>query len=94
MDHDRDAITLTYEHKGQSESFTGVFKRPLEVVDQDGQHTKSKTHLQIGDYLTVYYIARGLKYTMREDDGKRHTRVADDNLIFKIKLLPPPKNQH
>src|SRR5258708_35526645 len=48
VDHEKDAITLEYEHKGKVESFTGVFKRPLEVVDQDGQPTKTQTHLQIG----------------------------------------------
>ena len=94
MDHEKDAITLKYEHKGEVESFTGVFKHPLEVVDQDGKSTKTQTHLQIGDQLIVYYIAKGLKYSMREDDGKRHTYVASDNLIFKIKFLPPPKHKH
>lgn len=94
VDHEKDAITLEYEHKGKIESFTGVFKRPLEVVDQDGQPTKTQTHLQIGDSLTVYYIAQGRNYSMREDDGKRHKRVATDNLIFKIKLLASPKHKH
>jgi hypothetical protein len=93
VDHEKDAITLEYEHKGKVESFTGVFKHPLEVVDQDRKTTKTQTHLQIGDQLTAYYIARGLKYTMREDDGKRHTYVASDNLVFAIKLLPPPKHK-
>jgi hypothetical protein len=94
LDHEGDAITLTYEHKGKSENFIGVFKHPLEVVDQYGQPTKTQTHLQIGDGLTVYYIAQGKNYSMREDDGKRHKRVATDNLIFKIKLLAPPKDKH
>jgi hypothetical protein len=92
VDHEKDGITLQYEHKGTSESFSAVFKHPLEVVDQDGRPTKA--HLQIGDPLIVYYIAQGLKYTMRENDGKRHTYLASDNLIFKIKLLPPPKQSH
>lgn len=94
VDHERDAFTLTYEHKGDSENFTGVLKRPVEIVDQDGQPIKTQTRIQIGDNLTVYYIAQGLKYTMREEDGKRHTHVASDNLIFKVKLLPPPKQKH
>ena len=94
VDHEKNAITLEYKHKGKVESFSGVLKRPLEVVDQDGQPTKTQTHLQIGDYLAVYYIAQGLKYSMREDDGKRHTHVASDNLVFKIKLLPPPQQKH
>jgi hypothetical protein len=33
VDHEKDAITLTYVHKGKSKNFTGVFKHPLEVVD-------------------------------------------------------------
>jgi len=94
VNHEKDAITLEYEHKGEVKTFTGVFKHPLEVVDQDGKPAKTQSHLQIGDQLTVYYIAQGLKYSMREDDGKRHTYVASDNLIFKIKLLPPPKHKH
>jgi hypothetical protein len=93
LDHERDAIRLTYEHKGKSENFTGVFKHPLEVMDQDGRPAKGQTHLQIGDSLTVYYIAQGRNYSMSEDDGKRPKRVATDNLIFKIKLLPPPKHK-
>jgi len=93
VDHEKGAITLEYEDKGKAESFTGIFKHPLEVVDQDGQPTKTRTHLQVGDRLTAYYIAQGSKYSMRGDDGKRHANVADDNLIFKIKLLPPPKQK-
>lgn len=93
VDHERDAITLTYEHKGKVENFTGVFKRPVEVVDQDGGPIKAQTPLNIGDSLTVYYVAQGRDYSMREDDGKRHKRVATDNLVFKIKLLPPPKHK-
>ena len=94
VDHEKDAITLTYEHKGKSENFTGLFKRPLEVVDQDGQHTHTQTHLQLGDNLTVYYISQGRKYSITESDGKIHKYVANDNLIFKIMLLPPPKTKH
>jgi hypothetical protein len=80
VDHDKDAITLTYEHKGKSASFTGVFKHPLGVVDQYGKPTRA--HLQIGDGLTAYYM-----------NGKKHDGVVEDNLIFKIKLLPPPKHK-
>jgi hypothetical protein len=80
VDHDRDAITLTYEHKGKTETFTGVFKHPLEVVDQYDH--AAKAHLQIGDGITAYYI-----------NGKKNKGVVTDNLIFKIKLLPPPKNK-
>jgi hypothetical protein len=94
VDHEKDAITLTYEHKGKSENFTGLFKRPLEVVDDYGQPTHAQTHLQVGDKLTVYYISQGRKYSTMESDGKRHNYVASDNLIFKIMLLPPPKTKH
>jgi hypothetical protein len=80
VDHEKDAITLTYEHKGKSENFTGVFKHPLEVLDQYGQPTK--THLQLGDSLTAYYI-----------NGKKNKSVVTDNLIFKIKLLALPKHK-
>ena len=91
IDHAKDAFTLTYEHKGKTENFTGVLKRPIEIVDADGEPTKTQTHIQIGDSLTVYYIAQGRKYSMKKEDGKRHEDVANENLIFKIKLLPPPK---
>jgi hypothetical protein len=94
VEHEKNAITLEYEHKDKVETFTGILKPPLEVVDQEGQPTKTRTHLQIGDRVTAYYIAQGLKYSMREGDGTRHTHVAGDNLIFKIKLLPPPKSRH
>ena len=80
VDHEKDAITLTYEHKGKSETFTAVLKHPLEVVDQNGQ--PAKAHLQLGDSLTAYYI-----------NGKKSKGVVTDNLIFKIKLLPPPKHK-
>jgi len=93
VDHEKDAITLIYEHKDKTENFTGILKRPLEVVDENGQPTKAQTHLNIGDRITVYYIAQGRNYSMREDDGKRHKRVAADNLVFKIKLLPPAKHK-
>ncbi|HTA23424.1 MAG TPA: hypothetical protein VK763_07815 [Terriglobales bacterium] len=80
VDHDKDAITLTYEHKGKTESFTGVLKHPLEVVDQYDH--PAKAHLQLGDGITAYYI-----------NGKKNKGVVSDNLIFKIRLLPPPKNK-
>jgi hypothetical protein len=80
VDHEKDAITLTYEHKGKSETFTAVLKHPLEVVDPNGQ--PAKAHLQLGDSLTAYYI-----------NGKKSKGVVTDNLIFKIKLLPPPKHK-
>jgi hypothetical protein len=80
VDHDKGAITLTYEHKGKTESFTGVLKHPLEVVDQNDR--PAKVHLQIGDAITAYYI-----------NGKKNKDVVTDNLIFKIKLLPPPKSK-
>ena len=92
MDHDRGALTLSYEHKGKSENFTGVLKHPVEIVDQDGQPIKAATHLQVGDRLTVYYIAQGVKYSTKEGD-KRHDEVANENLIFKIKLLTPPNKK-
>jgi hypothetical protein len=94
VDHEKDAITLTYEHKGKTENFSGLFKRPLEVVDQDGKPTHAQTHLQLGDNLTVYYISQGRKYSIAESDGKIPKYVANDNLIFKIMLLPPPKTKH
>lgn len=34
FDPDKGTITLTYEHKGKVESFTGVFKQVVQVVDQ------------------------------------------------------------
>lgn len=80
IDHEKDSITLTYEHKGKSETFTGVFKHPLEVVDEDGHPSKVRIHLQTGDRITAYYIVQGPK------DSK-------ENLIFRIKLLPPD-NKH
>jgi hypothetical protein len=55
---------------------------------------RPETHLQLGDNLTVYYISQGRKYSITESDGKIHKYVANDNLIFKIMLLPPPKTKH
>jgi hypothetical protein len=80
VDHEKDAITLTYERKGKRETFTGVFKHPLQVVDEYGR--PAKAHLRVGDSLTAYYV-----------NGKKHDGIVDDNLIFKIKLLPPPKHK-
>jgi hypothetical protein len=80
VDHEKDAITLTYEHKGKTETFTGVFQHPLEVVDQYDR--PAKAHLQLGDSLTAYYV-----------NGKKNKGVVADNLIFKIKLQPAPNHK-
>jgi hypothetical protein len=88
FDRDKGIITLTYEHKGKVQTSTGVIKPPLQVVDEKGNAAPAQVRVQVGDRLTAYYMAKGQKYSVKEG-SKRHDEVADDNLIFEIKLLPP-----
>jgi hypothetical protein len=84
-------ITLTYEHRGKVETFAGVIKPPVQVIDKSGNRSPAQVHLKVGDRITVYYIKEGLKYSTKEG-GKEHTEVANSNLIFQIKLLDPRKH--
>jgi hypothetical protein len=88
FDRDKGIITLTYEHKEKVETFTGALKPPLQIVDENGNAAPAQVRVQVGDRLTAYYIAKGQKYSVK-DGSKRHDEVANDNLIFEIKLLSP-----
>jgi len=55
-------ITLAYEHKGKAESFTGITKPPVRVLDKDGSPVPAQTRLKIGDRITVYYLTDGKKH--------------------------------
>ncbi len=79
-------LNLRYEHKGKVETFTGVLKPPVHFVDEQGNTLGPQVHVEAGDRITAYYIAKGLKYPVKEGDKKRE-EVANDNLIFRIKLL-------
>lgn len=86
VDHDKSMITLEYAHKNKVESFTGVLKPPVGVVDQYGNPVKPPIHIQAGDRLLVHYIKEGAKYST-DEGGKRHDEVAKENLIVQIKFL-------
>jgi hypothetical protein len=87
LDHDKGMITLEYEHKGKVQSFTGVLKPPLQVLDQNGDPAKPPIRIQAGDRLLVHYIKEGAKYSSQEG-GTRHEEVAKENLIVQINFLP------
>jgi hypothetical protein len=86
LDHATGTITLEHEHKGNVESFTGVLKPPLLVMDEKGNAAKPPIHINMGDHLTVHYIKEGSKYTTQEG-GKKHDEVANANLIVQINFL-------
>jgi hypothetical protein len=84
-------LTLKYEHKGKTETFTGMLKPPVQVTDKEGNPAPAQVRVKVGDRITVYYIKEGLKYPAKES-GKDHNEVASANLIFQIKLLDSPKH--
>jgi hypothetical protein len=77
FDQASDSITLTYEHKGKVESFTGVLKKPVALVDKDNKQLSGHTPLKIGDRITVYY------YTPSK---------GNINMIIEIKVLDTQKH--
>ncbi|MGA8762274.1 MAG: hypothetical protein WB562_05230 [Candidatus Sulfotelmatobacter sp.] len=91
FDQGAGTLTLTYEHKGKVETFTGVLKPPLQIIDKDGNRAAAQVRVKVGDRITAYYIREGLKYSVKEG-GKYHNEVAAANLIFQIMLLPPKKH--
>jgi hypothetical protein len=92
FDQGNGALTLVYEHRGKVENFTGVIKPPVQVLDKNGNRVSDQVRVKVGNRITAYYIKEGLKYNMRQEDGKRHDEVANANLIFQIKLLDPQKH--
>ena len=86
VDNSANTITLEYEHKGKVESFTGVFKPPMEITAKDGNPAKPPIHIQVGDKLLVHYFRQGAKY-ISMTGGKRHDEVAEANLIVQIRFL-------
>jgi hypothetical protein len=70
------SITLTYENKGKVESFTGVLKQPVALVDKDGKQISGHTPLKIGDRIMVCY------YTPSK---------GNNNMIIEIKVLDTQK---
>jgi hypothetical protein len=86
------SLTLTYEHKGQTGTFTGLIKPAIHFVNKDGQDVDPATvRVNIGDQMTVYYIKEGLKYPVM-DGTKPRVEVAKANIIFKIKPLEQLKS--
>ena len=88
IDHAKAVLTLTYKHKDKLETFRGVIKPPLQVIDKDGNRAPAQVRVKVGDRITAYYIKEGSRYSTK-DGGKTHYEVADANLIFQIKLLGP-----
>jgi hypothetical protein len=56
FDQGTGTITLTYEHKGKTENFTGVIKPPIQVLDKDGKRVGSGVRINVGDRITAYYM--------------------------------------
>lgn len=75
-------ITLTYDHKGKHDEFTGVLKPPIEIVDKDGKPSNVR-RINNSDKIEIYYLPKGMKV----HEYKKPDYVADANLIFKIKIL-------
>jgi hypothetical protein len=86
LDNASSTITLEYEHKGKIESFTGVFKPPMEIIDKNGNPAKPPVHIQVGDKLLVHYYRQGAKYSSVVG-GKRHDELAEANLIVRIRFM-------
>ena len=75
-------LTLNYDHKKRHETFAGVLKPPLEIVDKYNRPSKVR-RIEDGDQIEVYFLPKGMK--VKEYHKPDYT--ADDNLIFKIKVL-------
>ena len=91
LDEASGAVTLTYDHKGKVQTFNAVIKPQVHIVDKNGADVPAQTHVKVGDHVTWYYIAQGLKYPVTEG-GKKHDVVATSNVVFKIMLLDPKKH--
>ena len=87
LDNSNGTITMEYEHKGKVESFTGVLKPPVEVIDKNGHPAPPPIHIQVGDKLLIHYYKQGAKYSSTTG-GRRHDEVAEANLIVQIRFVP------
>jgi hypothetical protein len=56
FDHGIGAITLIYDHKGKTETFTGVMKPPILFIDKDEKQIPGPRLLKVCDRITVYYL--------------------------------------
>ena len=87
LDHDTGSLTIEHAHKGKAETFTGILRPPIQVMDQYGSPVKPPIQIQTGARLIVHYIAQGAKYSTN-DGGTRQEQVAKENLIVRIDFLP------
>jgi hypothetical protein len=55
FDQGTGTVTLTYEHKGKTENFTGVIKPPIQVLDKDGKRVGG-VRINVGDRITAFYM--------------------------------------
>jgi hypothetical protein len=87
LDNSTGTITLEYKHKDKVETFTGILKAPVMVIDVKGAPAPPPIKIQMGDRLLVHYYKEGAKYSSTEG-GKRHDEVAKANLIVQINFVP------
>ena len=84
-------LTLTYTAKGKTETFSGVLQdEGAALEDKDGNPIANKP-ITIGDKIMVYYVEQGRKYFIWDDKRKKREAKAAENIVFKIRLLPPDK---
>ncbi len=86
LDHDTGSLTIEHAHKGKAETFTGILRPPIQVMDEYGSPVKPPIQIQTGARLIVHYIAQGAKYSTN-NGGTRQEQVAQANLIVRIDFL-------
>ena len=93
IDQETRQITLQYaDKKGQVEKFDAKLLPNFKVSVKDHPEQKVSS-LNIGDKITLYYIAAGQKYPVTDNQGKKKEIVATENLVFEGELYPPKKQQ-
>jgi hypothetical protein len=86
-------LTIHFTDKGGDlEEFTGKFTADYKVFVKD-HPDQNVPSLNLGDKVTVYYVAIGQKYPVKDESGKTHDVMATENLIFQAELLPPKKQK-
>lgn len=84
-------LTLSYSHRDKSESFTGVLQPEGAALEDEDGNAIANQPITIGQKLMVYYVEKGRKYFIWDDNKKKHEAKADENIIFKIRVFRPDK---
>jgi hypothetical protein len=83
-------LTLSYTKKGKNEDFTGLVEKSVALEDKDGRPIQHQS-ITLGQKLMVYYVEKGRKYVVWDENHKQHETRATENVIFKIRVFQTEK---